>query len=107
MGSSLWQRPPPFEIYSLQCALDTGLPNIQTMLCPSLLDTTAPLLLTPANSIVLNNRDEFLARPTLPAAVHHFGKTCHHEGDNIISGLDIKAGGTWLGINRHGRIAML
>jgi len=57
--------------------------------------------------ILLNNRDEFLARPTIPASVHHFGKTCHHEGDNIISGLDVKGGGTWLGINRHGRIAML
>jgi uncharacterized protein with NRDE domain len=39
--------------------------------------------------------------------VHHFGKQCHEEGDNIISGLDLAGGGTWLGVNRHGRIAML
>ncbi|KIM28439.1 hypothetical protein M408DRAFT_33261, partial [Serendipita vermifera MAFF 305830] len=58
-------------------------------------------------SILLNNRDEFLDRKSQPAAVHHFGKACHEEGDNVISGLDVEGGGTWLGINRHGRIAML
>lgn len=65
--------------------------------------------------ILANNRDEFLSRPTKPASVHHFrscsaSKHPHHthvEGSEVISGLDAKAGGTWLGVNRHGRIAML
>ncbi|PVF97677.1 hypothetical protein CPB86DRAFT_785632 [Serendipita vermifera] len=61
----------------------------------------------PIFSIVVNNRDEFLGRPTHVASIHHFGKKCYDEGDAIISGLDEKGGGTWLGINRHGRIAML
>ncbi|KAG8772273.1 hypothetical protein FRC19_011228 [Serendipita sp. 401] len=57
--------------------------------------------------ILLNNRDEFLSRPAESATVHHFGKKHSEEGDEIISGLDTKAGGTWLGISRHGRLAML
>lgn len=46
------------------------------------------------------NRDEFHARPALPAAPW--------DGNpDIFSGLDQSAGGTWLGINRNGRTAML
>ncbi|KZV89996.1 DUF833-domain-containing protein [Exidia glandulosa HHB12029] len=49
------------------------------------------------------NRDEFLARPTQAAHFHAFGES----GDGVLSGIDIRAGGTWLGINRDGRVAVL
>jgi len=43
------------------------------------------------------NRDEFHARPTEPA---------RWRGD-IFCGLDVRAGGTWLGIHRDGRFAVI
>jgi hypothetical protein len=44
------------------------------------------------------NRDELLARPWAPPAQHW---------PNIIAGKDTLAGGTWLGLNRHGVIATI
>jgi len=44
--------------------------------------------------IILANRDEFYARPTQNA---HWWK----NEDNILAGKDLKAGGTWLGVNRQ------
>ncbi|EIN12811.1 DUF833-domain-containing protein [Punctularia strigosozonata HHB-11173 SS5] len=59
--------------------------------------------------VLASNRDEFLSRPTERAHFHHFeheaGKT-NTEGP-ILSGRDLKAGGTWLGLNRSGKIAVL
>ena len=52
--------------------------------------------------IVASNRDEFLDRPTLPLARW---KTA--SGQEIISGRDGRAGGTWLGITPTGRVAFL
>lgn len=46
------------------------------------------------------NRDEFHARPTKPAAPWS-------RRADIISGIDLQAKGTWLGITRHGRYAFL
>jgi uncharacterized protein with NRDE domain len=46
------------------------------------------------------NRDEFHARPALPAAPWD-------ANPDIFSGLDLSGGGTWLAINRNGRFAML
>ncbi len=46
------------------------------------------------------NRDEFHARPALPAAPWD-------ANADIFSGLDLSGGGTWLGINRNGRFGML
>lgn len=46
------------------------------------------------------NRDEFHARPALPAAPWD-------ANSDIFSGLDLSGGGTWLGINRNGRFGML
>jgi len=54
--------------------------------------TDTPLLL-------LGNRDEFYARPSLP--LHWW------EGSDILAGRDLKGGGTWLGVTRHGRMAAL
>lgn len=54
-------------------------------------------------SIVLSNRDEFLARPTIRAT---WWPTPHN---NVLAGRDLArpSHGTWLGITRQGRIAAL
>jgi|SRR5690554_1611338 len=49
--------------------------------------------------ILAANRDEFFERPSLPA---HFW-----EDEPILAGKDIKAGGTWCGITKTGRIAAI
>lgn len=50
--------------------------------------------------ILLGNRDEFKSRPSLPA---HF----HGPNSNILSGVDLKDGGIWTGINKKGKISFL
>jgi uncharacterized protein with NRDE domain len=52
--------------------------------------------------VIAANRDEFLERPTLPLARWKTG-----SGQEIISGRDLRAGGTWMGITPGGRIAFL
>lgn len=52
--------------------------------------------------VVASNRDEFLDRPTLPLARWHTD-----AGTEVISGRDLRAGGTWLGLTPGGRLAML
>jgi uncharacterized protein with NRDE domain len=44
------------------------------------------------------NRDEFLDRPTLPAAFWS-------DRPDLLAGRDLRGGGTWLGVTRAGRIA--
>lgn len=48
--------------------------------------------------VVAANRDEFYDRPTAPAAFWP-------DHPWILGGRDLKAGGTWLGIDRRGRFA--
>lgn len=48
--------------------------------------------------VVAANRDEFYARPTASAARWS-------DAPNIIGGIDLEAGGTWLGISTTGRFA--
>jgi uncharacterized protein with NRDE domain len=48
--------------------------------------------------IVAANRDEFLARPTLPADFWS-------DRPEILAGRDQSAGGTWMGVTRSGRFA--
>jgi len=48
--------------------------------------------------IVGANRDEFYDRPAAPAGFWS-------DSPAILAGRDLKAGGTWLGINRRGRFA--
>lgn len=50
--------------------------------------------------IVAANRDEFHARPALPA---HFWPDRPH----LLAGKDLQGGGTWLGVSRVGRFAAL
>jgi len=58
--------------------------------------------------ILCTNRDEFLNRPTQNAHFHSFGnETNADNSDQILSGRDVQAGGSWFGINRSGRIALL
>jgi uncharacterized protein with NRDE domain len=52
--------------------------------------------------VIAANRDEFLDRPTLPLASWKTG-----SGREIISGRDLRAGGTWLGTTPGGRVAFL
>ena len=52
--------------------------------------------------VVASNRDEFLDRPTWPLA-----KWKTASGQEIISGRDARAGGTWLGVTPGGRVAFL
>lgn len=52
--------------------------------------------------VIASNRDEFLDRPTLPLARWHTA-----TGTEIISGRDVRAGGSWLGVTPGGRVAML
>jgi len=54
--------------------------------------------------IVAANRDEFYARPTLPAARWQDVPAEATEAD-IHGGRDLEAGGTWLGYARGGRFA--
>ena len=49
--------------------------------------------------IVAANRDEYHARPTLAAA--------WWREDDILAGRDLLAGGTWFGVRRNGRVALL
>lgn len=50
--------------------------------------------------VLAANRDEFFERPTQPAR-------WWDDHPDVYAGRDLKAGGTWLGIDRKGRIAAL
>lgn len=52
--------------------------------------------------VIASNRDEFFDRPTLPLGRWHTS-----TGQEIISGRDLRAGGTWLGMTTGGRVAFL
>lgn len=52
--------------------------------------------------VIAANRDEFLSRPTLPLA-----RWTTAAGQQVVSGRDLLAGGTWLGATPGGRIAFL
>lgn len=51
-------------------------------------------------SILCSNRDEHLARPAQPAS---WGG----QQPDILAGIDVQAGGTWLGLSRTGKLALL
>lgn len=51
--------------------------------------------------VIAANRDEFFARPTAPMAWWTAG------GVELLAGRDLEAGGTWLGLTRAGRLALL
>ncbi|EJF63273.1 hypothetical protein DICSQDRAFT_55616 [Dichomitus squalens LYAD-421 SS1] len=59
--------------------------------------------------ILCSNRDEYLHRPTAPAHWHSFGPiNADNTGEgSVLSGRDLLAGGTWAGISRGGRVALL
>jgi uncharacterized protein with NRDE domain len=53
----------------------------------------------PTPLVLAANRDEFYERPTAPLA--------WWEGGRILAGRDLRAGGTWLGVTRDGRLAAI
>jgi len=62
--------------------------------------------------ILCTNRDEFLSRPTENASFRPAGPPLpvgtEQQCNDVLSGLDLQAGGTWFGINRStGHIALL
>ncbi|KAG8700146.1 hypothetical protein FRC09_006146 [Ceratobasidium sp. 395] len=57
--------------------------------------------------ILAANRDEFISRPTIAAEWHNFGAERGSNSPEVLSGRDVMAGGTWLGINKRGDIAVL
>lgn len=50
--------------------------------------------------VLVGNRDEFHQRPTVPAG-------WWPEAEHVFGGRDLQAGGSWLGITRHGRVAVV
>jgi uncharacterized protein with NRDE domain len=50
--------------------------------------------------VVAANRDEYLARAAMPPVTLN-------EHPHVIGGKDLRAGGTWLGVNEHGMVAGL
>ncbi len=50
--------------------------------------------------ILAANRDEYYDRPTAPAAFWE-------EAPCLMAGRDLRAGGTWLGITKNGRIGAI
>lgn len=48
--------------------------------------------------IVAGNRDEFLERPTAPAALWD-------DGSGVLAGRDLRSQGTWMGVTGSGRLA--
>ncbi len=50
--------------------------------------------------VLLANRDEFLDRPTAPAAYWD-------DAPSLLAGRDLRGGGTWMGVTRDGRFASL
>jgi uncharacterized protein with NRDE domain len=55
--------------------------------------------------VIAANRDEFHARAAERA--HWWAVERHPETARVLAGRDLSAGGTWLGITRHGRFAAL
>jgi uncharacterized protein with NRDE domain len=53
--------------------------------------------------VIAANRDEYFARPTLPLDWWSPSR----GGPKILSGRDLEAGGTWMGISANGRLALL
>lgn len=53
--------------------------------------------------VLASNRDEFLGRPAAPLAWW----TPEGGGPEILGGRDLQSGGTWLGLSRGGRLALV
>lgn len=54
--------------------------------------------------VLASNRDEYFTRPTRRA---HMWDPPHEEGEAVLAGRDLLGGGTWLGVTRSGRVAVL
>ena len=54
--------------------------------------------------VLAGNRDEFHARPTAALARWPAGGRLHND---ILAGRDLQSGGTWVGLDRRGRVAVV
>ncbi len=54
--------------------------------------------------VLIANRDEFFNRPAEPA---HFWPGSGKDTPQVLAGKDIQGGGTWMGVTRDGRFALL
>lgn len=52
--------------------------------------------------VLASNRDEYFTRPTRRAHVWD-----PREGEVVLAGMDLLGGGTWLGVTKSGRVAVL
>lgn len=53
--------------------------------------------------VLAGNRDEYHQRPALPLAAWRPGR----EHAEVVAGRDLQSGGTWLGVDRQGRCAVV
>ena len=56
------------------------------------------IAISPQPLVIAANRDEFYARPTLPAQPWE-------DDERIVGGRDLRSGGSWLAMRRDGRFA--
>lgn len=89
------------------CASDSGHSVTQITLCVCILFTFSFRHHNIRVSVLCNNRDEWMTRPTQPAHWHSFNHEKSFDEGAVLSGIDITAGGTWFGINKRGKIALL
>ncbi|CAE6350227.1 unnamed protein product [Rhizoctonia solani] len=85
------------------CMRDPAEKPLLTTMCLAFWTLTHPQYAV----VIASNRDEFLSRPTVAADWHNFDATNTGSEEYVLSGRDAIAGGTWLGINRKGDIALL
>jgi uncharacterized protein with NRDE domain len=57
--------------------------------------------------VLASNRDEFFHRPAAPLAWWQPEGAALGESGPVLSGRDLSAGGTWLGLTRSGRLALV
>jgi uncharacterized protein with NRDE domain len=57
--------------------------------------------------VLASNRDEFFHRPAAPLAWWQPEGAAVAESGAVLSGRDLSAGGTWLGLTRDGRLALV
>lgn len=88
---------------AVRCPRAACVPHCQRILRPynglAVCTLAAFVRILPGHPLVVAaNRDEFLDRPSSPPVVLAVGP-------RVVGGRDLRAGGTWLGVNEHGVVA--
>lgn len=91
-------------VFSTPCALTIAAACIIQVLCVEVEIMCLIFVAVDAHpnyrTVIAANRDEFYERPSAPASFWP-------EAPQLLAGRDLRAGGTWLGITKTGRIAAL